>query len=415
MKFEPAQARRNITIRFIDKDFSKFSVFPVIASYLIDYLKLEERFDIVLKTKSNNFSFSVQEYLLTLTTIIFLGIKRLYKADDLLANEQQLAKILGFRKQKFPSARALYLLLSSVDHWSVKRLDKVNFDLIKKHKDLLTAGKRWLTVDIDQTKKITEGAKIEKAKPCYHPQKKGRLGLRISAGAVGGLLFFQKLEPGNVGTAEAFEELITKIISHLDELYPGRKNRKAGKRLCAKRIVLRIDGGYFSEKTLRIIEKLGRGRKLDFILRAKVNLKLVAQKEKEHKAKDWTKINENVSVLRLSNQPVLEKHPKPYTVLVIKEKQKKIVSRKKRIYHTKKKIKYVFVANIKNWSTKRIIKYYKKRQTIENVFKNHNQTFKANKLPTHKFWGNAFYFMMVSLVSNISFVNWNIKMCMFGK
>ncbi len=396
-----AQARANISICFVEKDFSKYSVFPVIASYLLDHLNLGKKFEGVVKTEKINCVFSKQEYLLTLFTIIFLKIKRIYRADDVLSDEQVLAKILGIKKGKFPSASSIYQFLSLVDHWSVKRLDKINWNLIKDHKHLLS--KRWVTIDIDQTKKITEGRKIEKAKPCYNPLRKGRLGLRITAGSIENLTLVQKLEPGNVGNADCFEKILTKMLYRLDEMFPGIKRKKI--KICDRRIILRIDGGYYSAKTLKIIERYKRTRKLGFIVRAKNNLKIIKNIKKESKGKSWVCIDKirGTKILRVSGINIIDNQTNSYTIVLIKDQQKIIKSKKKRTYHTKRKYDYALLTDLNNWSTKRIINYYKKRQIIEDIFKEHNQSFNANKLPPHKFWGNAFYFQMVSLAANISF------------
>ena len=94
MEFDAAQARRNITIEFVEKDYSKYAVYPVFVSYFLDILHLDIAFKDVLKLKRRNFSFSGREYLLFLFTIIFLGIKHIYKADDVLSEEEQIAKVM---------------------------------------------------------------------------------------------------------------------------------------------------------------------------------------------------------------------------------------------------------------------------------------------------------------------------------
>lgn len=421
MKINPAQARANITIKLVEKNFSKFAIYPVVASYLLNHLHLDLLFKDILKTKNSNFSFSGTEYLLTFFTIIFLGIKRIYKIDDVLFEEKVLAEILGFKKKQFPSGRQIYRLLESTDHWSVKKLDKVNFKLLLKHKKLIDKT-RWLNIDIDQTKKITESKTIQKSKPCFNSTKKGRMGLRISASTVNNLVFSQKLEPGNTNDRDSFKELFIDTLSKVDKIYdfaePDQekiisvttkkvgKNKKAT-RPCSKRIIFRVDGGYFSKSFLEIMEKTRSERKLDFIVRAPKNLKLAreAREKAQKEGNDFVKIFEsrNMEVLTLKNQQVLEGLDHKYKVLIIKDKQKQIKSRKKKIYHATRSYEYILITTLGKWSVKRIIKHYKKRQGIENVFKEQNQSFKADKLPTHKFWGNAFYFQMVSLVFNISF------------
>lgn len=398
MEFDAAQARRNISIEFVDKDYSKFSVFPVVASYLLDYLHLDREFKAVLKVRNHNSSFSGAEYLLFLFTIIFLGIAHIYKADDLLETEYQLAKILGFNKERFPTASSLYRLLGRVDHWVVKRLDQVNLTLIKRHRDYL-GDKRWLVADIDQTKKLTEGVTIEKAKPCYDKERKGKLGLKISQAQVEGLIFSQKLEPGNVGNAECFPKLFMETLSKLNKISSPLKN----KRVKDKKIILRIDGGYFSRETLQLLDGVQRRRRLDFVIRAKSNLKLLKEKKKNTKRAEWQTVDREMRVLRLTNQLVLLDHPTAYTVLVIRDKQQRIRSKNKRVYRIKKQIEYVLVTTLSHWHAKRIVAFYKRRQQIENLFRDFNQSFKADKLPTHTFWGNALYFQMVAFVANVTF------------
>lgn len=94
--------------------------------------------------------------------------------------------------------------------------------------------------------------------------------------------------------------------------------------------------------------------------------------------------------------------PVKYNILIIKEKRKILKSRNCQIYHTIKEVAYALVTNL-DYSPKKLWIFYKNRQTIENCFKEHNQSFKAGKLPSHKFYGNAFYLEQVCLCYNISF------------
>lgn len=290
MTFVASEARRHISIEFVDKDFSRFAVYPVIVSFFLDYLHLDKALNPVLKLKNDNFSFSGAEYLLFLLSILFLGLTHIYKADDLLEDETQLAKILRFRKGKFPTASSLYREVEKVDYWSVRRLDKVNFMLIKKYQDYLSA-RRWLVADIDQTKKLTNGRHIENAKPCFSPMKKGSLGLRLSSGQIEGLIFSQKLEPGNAGNADCFRDLFTDMLTKLHSLSLLQNNRTKDKKL-----ILRIDGGYFSQENLRFLHEIRMKQKLDFILRARIDLKLI-RKLKQKKNKKWYSINDHMQVL----------------------------------------------------------------------------------------------------------------------
>ena len=397
MEFDAAQARRNITIRFVEKDFSRFSVYPIVISYILDILHLDNILQGVLKQKRENTTFSSTEYLLYLFTIIFLGIRHLYKADDVLADEESLAKIMGFHEGKFPTSRSLYLLLKQATYWEAQRLALANRKLLTQKRRVFSK-QRWINIDIDQTKKLTEGKSIEKAKPCFSKEKKGKLGLRISASVVEGLVCSQKLEPGNVGNADCFEEILTATLATIDTMSDPIRS----KRVKYKKIILRIDGGYFSTKALNFLEGIRAKRRLDFVVRAKQDLVSLREARKKEKDTHWQQIDENTKVLRLSHIKVLEDVEHTYTVVIVEEKQRRIVSKNKRVREKLVAIEYPLVTTLTSWGSKRIIKYYKKRQVIEDIFKDFNQSFHAEKLPSHTFWGNAFYYQMVSIVSNVS-------------
>jgi hypothetical protein len=191
MSLNPAQARRNLVVEFVDRDYSRYTVFPVVASFLLDEVELGSLFNHVLKMKNERCSFSASDYLLTMMTTVFLGISRFHHLDDLLSPEVKLAHILGITRGKFPSSSSLYRILGSVSYWDWYRMGLVRFEVTKKSKDFLV-DKRWLVIDIDQTNKLTEGRQIEKATPCFDRKRKGKLGLRLSTSQVEGLVFAQR-------------------------------------------------------------------------------------------------------------------------------------------------------------------------------------------------------------------------------
>jgi len=229
------------------------------------------------------------------------------------------------------------------------------------------------------------------------------LGLRLSASIVEGLLFSQELEPGNVGNADAFEDLFRDSLQKID----GISNPIRARRVRLKKVILRIDGGYFSGKTFSIIEQARTLRSVEFVMRVHTGLPVIEKAKrhilKTHGKETWKTVSENTKVLRLSNQQVIKRWSTAYTVLIIREKQKRIISKKKHISHKTVTIEYPLVTSLSHWQSKRILKFYKKRQTIEDLFKDFNQSFEAKTIPSHTFWGNALYFQLVGLASNIAF------------
>lgn len=89
---------KTLRIVFVDKDFSRFATFPLIGSFLIDYLNIRNRLRI-LSAKRRKIVFSRVDYCLTLISSIFLGIENLNKIDDCLETENKL------KEKPFPRGR----------------------------------------------------------------------------------------------------------------------------------------------------------------------------------------------------------------------------------------------------------------------------------------------------------------------
>jgi len=375
---------KKIRIVFVNKDFSRFATFPLIGSFLIDFLKLDRRLQI-LTTKRRKIVFSKIDYCLTLISCIFLGIKNLNNIDDCLQTEGKLAELIGIKARAFPKRTVCYDFLCSCTHWNVKQIDRINLDLLKEHS--LLHRKKKLIIDIDQTTKSTEGVKIEGAKPGFNTKRKGRPSLKYSISLVGNYIFSKKLESGNTHCLTNFRNTYNDTRKKINQI-PG---------ISDKSIILRIDGGYFSEETLGFIDK----EQVKFVTKARINLVSIKDLIKKN-SNNWQPLNERVNCLYFKDQKIYQDWPIRYNILIIKEKQKRLKSRNRQIHHTVKEIRYALITNL-DYSPKRLWNFYKGRQTIENCFKEHNQSFTASKLPSHKFYGNAFYFELVCLCYNISF------------
>ncbi len=305
--------------------------------------------------------------------------------DDCLQTENKLAELLGIEAKAFPKKNACRNFLNSCTHWNVKQIDKISFDLVKEYTHF--SKKEKLVIDIDQTTKSTEGIKIERAKPGYNIKRKGRPCLKFSISTVCGYIFSEILESGNVHCSTNFKAIYNETKIKIDQL-PN---------VSSKSMILRIDGGYFSKESLKFI----KDEHIQFVTKCKINL--VSIKKLMHANKEnWQPFKEDVSYLYFKDQQIFSDWPVKYNILIIKEKRKRLKSRNRQIYHTITEITYALVTNLE-YSPKKLWIFYKGRQTIENCFREHNQSFKAGKLPCHKFYGNAFYFAQVCLCYNISF------------
>src|SRR5207248_1343988 len=113
-----------------------------------------------------------------------------------------------------------------------------------------------------------------------------------------------------------------------------------------------IDGGYFSKETFVLLDQIQKMRRVDFVLRIHSELPLIEATKKKRQEKEWEHIAPHIQVLRLPNQQVLVDWKKQYTVLLIREKRKRIISKKKRITHKTVEIEYPLVTTLSHWQTK---------------------------------------------------------------
>ncbi|MBU1261921.1 transposase [bacterium] len=319
---------KKIRIIFVNKDFSRFATFPLIGSFLIDFLKLDKRLQI-LSAKRRKIVFSKVDYCLTLISCILLGIKNLNNIDDCLQTEGKLAELIGIKARVFPKRTACRDFLTFCTHWMVKQIDRINLDLLREHS--LLHRKKSLIVDIDQTTKSTEGVKIEGAKPGFNTKHKGRPSLKYSLSLVCNYIFSKRLESGN-----------THCLTNFKNIYNDTRNKISQiQGLSDKPIILRIDGGYFSKETLGFIDK----EQVKFITKARINLVSIKNLIKANKD-NWQSLNERVNYLYFKDQRVYPDWLVSYNILVINEKQKRLKSRNRQTYHTVKEIRYALITNL---------------------------------------------------------------------
>lgn len=59
--------------------------------------------------------------------------------------------------------------------------------------------------------------------------------------------------------------------------------------------------------------------------------------------------------------------------------------------------------NLSGWKAKSIVKAYRGRQIVENCFRDTNQAFYSNKLPSGSFHGNQAFLWFICLAYNLFF------------
>jgi hypothetical protein len=89
----------DIQITYQGHDLSQYGLFPLLAWYLMDVIKLPEYFAQVTvnkkRDKKKSPTFSDSQMCMGLVSLPILGISRISKINERLSNETELARLLG--------------------------------------------------------------------------------------------------------------------------------------------------------------------------------------------------------------------------------------------------------------------------------------------------------------------------------
>lgn len=391
---------KDIEIEFSEDNLSKYGIFPLVAWFILDFLRLREKFKkLSVKRKRNNLRpkrrytpiFSGEDMAIGIISIILLGIKRFEKIDAKLHCETKLAQLLGLRRFFDKTYARRFLQEFQLPH--LKQLDAINTSLVREFGD---ASRQTIgIVDLDQSTHSLESRKREKAVPGFNRKAPGKPCYQWSVAFVCGELVSQKLDRGNTSCKKHFIELLNSVQE----------------KLSFQTIIVRIDGAYISAPQLDYL----LGHNIQFItvvnrddfmsnnkdLEIPSSAHLVIYKDEnnrelnEEEAQGATK-KKVIKLYSLGKRKVFKKSPyELYSLLVdIEQLPIKIQARKRRK-------QYVIIHNVVGLEAPRaILEFYHQRQTIENFFKESKNPFNSSKMPSQYFRANEAYLYFVGLAYN---------------
>lgn len=362
-----------IVLVFTDKQYSRYTLFVPLFKFSKSFLGFENKFSRYLKLKYKPRKYLLPKIANSVTSLICCGIDRFVRLDDEFSIEKGLAKSLGF-PQGFPSSDTMYRFFASFTGWNIRQLEKVNLELLLEQKQHWYPKTGSIFIDLDMNTKSVEGVKFEKAALGYNRKRPGRLSLQWSVAHVAKIALYSQLHPGTTSG----KTILKKQIAHLDKLLEKLEVLED-----RNRFVWRVDAGYFSYSNL---EFLSQRR---FVTRLPKNLKVVKPylKTKDVEWKEYTGHSEYVDFGKV----YFEQLGKKLRLVLIK------VQGRKKIYL------YPLVTNLFNWKAKSIVKAYRGRQIVENCFRDTNQAFYSNKLPSSTFHGNQAFLWFIVLAYNLFF------------
>jgi len=371
----------DIRISYAGYDLSQFGLFPLIAWYLLDVLKLRDLFEqtVTVNKKRNHHrtrklklrEFSDADMCLGLMVLPILGIERIAHITERLSTETELAKLLGL--PRFFEQSTGHDYLNRFDKWHVRQLDDVNHHLLVKHGACSTQP--LIVVDVDAQTHTLESRQREAAVVGYNRKKRGKPCYQWNVAFVCNEAVTQRLMAGNTHCRSVVIELLEEVAEKLD----------------AQLMIIRLDGGYLSGELLNTLIDKG----LQVVISCRYDW-VLSQGVLLDETK-WQQIDENTRFYDVGKTPVVSTCPHPLRVVLVEKKQNPFPGSKS----TREFFRYGIGENLAfHLDTKGVYDFYHSRQTIEQFFKESTGPFSAGKIPSQKFRANEAYLQLVTIAEN---------------
>lgn len=374
---------KDILIEFKGDELTKYGLFPLVAWYLIDVIKLPEYFkSLTVKSKRNTSKDKISAHRkpkfngihmsMGLITTILLGIERLRKINDVLSTETKLAELIGL--PKFFDQSTAHIFLRDFGKWHVDQLVKINDRLVKDFG--FSPNQDILILDLDSQTISLESRKRERAIRGYNKKKKGKLCYQWNVAFIKGEVTSQLLRAGNTHGITCFKDLVTDIKEKLNKPI----------------FIIRVDGVYLSGDIIDFIFSEG----LQIVTTEKYNW-IISQDGIKVDPSLWEDYDEDTRLYDLGYGRVLSTTNKKLRAILVEKKQHPFPGKRKKI----KILRYGIVENLSiGLSPSALYEFYHQRQTIENFFKESNGSFNSGKMPSQKFRANEAYLVYMVIAYN---------------
>ena len=353
-----------------------------IAQFLVDVLGMRSRFSVVSITKGKNSTFPVVDLCVGILAIIVLECERLSHVDDQFGRELVLAHQLGLKR--FFSQSTAHRFINQFQGWHTNQLRRIHEGALRAHGSAVSAQEK--VTDFDATTLSVEGRKREGAQPGFNRKAKGKDCYQASAAFCANELITQTLDKGHVHCSQRLETLFLRAFDILGGFD-----------------VTRLDSGYFSKETLAfLLCHVG----LRFLIAASGNclgMKEARAYAKAHPRR-WKRVGrkQDTFVMNFNEHIIFAGMPIPLRLVLVKRREQIKKVKERRVHWRTKEYIYGIVTNIprKEKTPNQVYRFYHKRATIENFFRESRQSFHLGKLPSQKFRGNEAYLWFVALAYN---------------
>lgn len=387
-----AHRRQKAALRYTNRTATQYGFFYPVAMFLLKVLGLKTLFESHISVTHKGRDFTCADFCITLVVLPILGIERISHIDDTLKAESTVAQMLGM--SRFCCQKTLHGFLNRCSGWQVRQLETLNYKLLVRHTNLLeepSDPRQLRIVDVDAQTRSTEGKKRQKAKPGNNTKAKGRDCYLWSVAAFCGFLLAEILDSGNIHCKHHLKVLLSKVESVVSSIG-----------------LLRLDGGYLlGLEDLKYLQ----GLSYPFITKVKASLCVVRQAVEASCPGDWIRVNRTTQLLDCGWVYLFEGASEPIHLIVVKARRRIRKVKNNRIYYQTKTLYWGIVTNLKGdqiffqgkyrpltalW----IFRIYQKRWTIENSFREMNQSFNSGKLPSQLFRANQCYLWGITIAYN---------------
>lgn len=370
----------DINISYQGQDLSQFGLFPLIAWYLLDVLKLRDYFGQITVNKTRNSNrdrkprtrdFSDEDMCIGLVVLPILGISRIGQITERLSNEKQLAKLLGL--PRFFDQSTGHDYLNRFTKWHVGQLDKVNHQLLLRWGSCCTQP--VIVVDVDSQTHTLESRQREQALVGYNRKKRGKPCYQWNVAFVCHESVAQRLRAGNTHCRGVLLELLDEVSQKLN----------------TSLTIVRLDGGYLSGEILSALLQ----RHLQLIIACRYDWVLSQGISLDQKL--WQRIDDNTRLYDAGKTQMISTCDHQFRVILVEKKQQPLPGSKSR----RKLYRYAIGENLAfGLDAKGVYDFYHQRQTIEQFFKESTGPFSAGKMPSQKFRANEAYLQLVTIAEN---------------
>ena len=370
---------QKLILQFTNEDFSSYTLSPLLVKYMKEFLHMESLFEANLSIKKRFSRFSIGKLSFLSVLLILLGIERFSHLSAQWVRETGLAKVIGIRS--LPRKTTFADFFNSFSGYHTAQLKRIHKILIREHREEWLPSSGPYFIDLDLSTKSVEGKKIQAATLGYNKKRRGRLCLQWSRALFCGIPFWSKLFSGNTNSKQSLREDLRELMQEITAYTPVNKSS----------IVIRLDGGYWSPELLGELD-------YPFIIHGPMLKELKLETLIKDKKTAWNTYSDTTSFVDIGRRNL--NCGLCLRVILVRQ-----MERSQKPYSKNAKPKFIYypiMTDLNHWSGKGVIKGYRGRQVIESHFKEVNQAFYSNKLPSGRLRANEAFLWFVTFAYTVS-------------